>query len=408
MQGMRLEKLLALSLWAGSSLVVGSMSSMGCDRGGGGQDSAGKGIGGGGGSNQSTAEEGDESGEDSDNTSKSADKKDQPKVDLDPGEDKKKKDPDNAKPENDCDEVAHKPCDEDSDDPLHAFGINCPGAVPKIEASFKGAPESRGVRKSLGNTSAFDPREGKRFLVIGSGRVDEISNETPAGDHDGEPRMCNDNLGKKWNPGAILPAPIKTNRVGAKDCSEDPSLVGKGDCSNTIEAQWNAAILSPSRANDYSELRLKIKVPKWAKSFSYDFAFLTTEYPHYYKNMYNDFFIAWLESKKWTGNVSFDEKGKPISLNAGFLDYKDANRGLLNDPDCTTGCTAKELHGSCFKQHAGTKWLTTTVGVTPGEDIELVLAIMDLGDSVLDSYVLLDNFRWSCDEQKKPKTDWPK
>ena len=54
--------------------------------------------------------------------------------------------------------------------------------------------------------------------------------------------------------------------------------------------------------------------------------------------------------------------------------------------------------------HAGTKWLTSTVGVTPGENITLALAIFDLGDSVLDSYAIIDNFVWGCEEGQPPET----
>jgi hypothetical protein len=47
--------------------------------------------------------------------------------------------------------------------------------------------------------------------------------------------------------------------------------------------------------------------------------------------------------------------------------------------------------------HAGTKWLSTTAGVVPGEDITLIWAIFDLSDEVLDSVVILDAFSWNCE-----------
>lgn len=308
----------------------------------------------------------------------------------------------------DCEGDLHRACDKDSDDPLHAFGINCPGEKPQMEAKFDGHESSYGVRRGLGNTSTFNPKEGKKSLILGTGKIEEIDKETPAGDRDYGPTYCSDYLSTKWELKDKLPPPMRANRVGAVDCSKNPALVGTGDCSNTIQAQWDAAKGSKARGNDYAELRLKVTVPEWAKSLSYDFAFFTTEYPAYYGKRYNDMFIAWLESKKWTGNVSFDEMGNPISLNAGFLNFKDAEKGTLNDPDCLGGCSAPELHGSCMKQHAGTKWLRTKLGVTPGEEIELIFAMIDLGDPILDSFVLLDNFRWHCDEQEKPETDPPK
>ena len=75
------------------------------------------------------------------------------------------------------------------------------------------------------------------------------------------------------------------------------------------------------------------------------------------------------------------------------LDYKDAP----NPYDCPAPCDAPELDGTAMMDHAGTKWLTTTAGVTPGEEIELVFAVFDLSDPILDTVVLLDNFQWACE-----------
>jgi hypothetical protein len=103
-------------------------------------------------------------------------------------------------------------------------------------------------------------------------------------------------------------------------------------------------------------------------------------------------YVGWLESERWTGNVSFDGSGNPISLNASFLDFRDDASNL------------PELAGTCMRGHAATTWLTTTAPVTPGEEITVVFAIFDLSDSILDSYVLLDNFQWGCVGTDKPET----
>lgn len=307
----------------------------------------------------------------------------------------------------DCQEPARVICDDKSEDPLHALGINCPEDPVQVEAGFTGPVHARGVLQKLGKTDAFTPREGQRYLVLGTGKIEELGLETPATDIPLAPTFCSDDLEASWDRKNSFPAPLNPARVGEKDCHQAPNLVGTGDCSNSLQAQWEASKSRSNRVNDLQELRIKAKVPSWARSLSFNFAFLTTEYPSYFKHGYNDLFIAWLESKSWTGNISFDAKGNPISLNAGFLDYKDAQQGSLNDPECATGCTAPELAGSCLKGHAGTRWLSTKVGVTPGEEIELVFAIVDIGDSVMDSFVLLDNFRWSCESQKGPETDPP-
>jgi hypothetical protein len=173
------------------------------------------------------------------------------------------------------------------------------------------------------------------------------------------------------------------------DCFDDPGLVGTGDCSNTIQDQWDQG----SGSYDYAEMRISATVPPGTPAIQYDFAMFSTEYPDFYQTTFNDMYIAWLESELWTGNISFDDMGHPISLNAGFLDYKDAP----NMYDCPAPCQAPELQGTAMEGHAGTRWLTTTAGVTPGEDIVLVLGVFDLSDPILDTVILLDNFHWGCE-----------
>ena len=85
--------------------------------------------------------------------------------------------------------------------------------------------------------------------------------------------------------------------------------------------------------------------------------------------------------------------GNPISLNAGFLDYKDAPNSI----DCPDPCMAPELQGTAMEGHAGTKWLTTSAGVSPGENVTIIWAIFDMSDGILDSSVILDNFEWNCE-----------
>jgi hypothetical protein len=288
-----------------------------------------------------------------------------------------------------CDEcvpLEHTPCDAGTNDPFHAMGVNCPGEL-QVTTLSEGSPQAMGVRTSFGGTAEWNPREGSAYAVLGSGLVSELDNETPAFDLNLSPTYCNDDLGAQYNMGAQLPAPLRTNDVGG-DCTDDPALLGTGDCSNTIQDQFDQG----GSANDYTELRIVADVPAANNSFSYDFAFFSTEYPEYYGSSFNDMYVGWLESESWTGNISFDENGQPISLNAGFLDFRDDGGNL------------PQFTGTCMRQHAGTKWLSTTAPVTPGEQVTIVFAIFDLADSILDSYVFLDNFQWGCDGTETPKT----
>ena len=286
-----------------------------------------------------------------------------------------------------CDAYEHTPCDDGTTDLFRAMGLGCPGDA-EVTVSVDGTLAAMGVRTGFGNTDEWAPREGSAFAVIGSGFVTDLDSETPANDIDLGPTHCNDDLGDEYDKGLMLPAPIRTSDV-LGDCATDPTVLGTGDCSSTIQDQFNQG----GSANDYTEIRVVATVPPTNNSLSYDFAFFSTEYPAYYGSTYNDMYIGWLESESWTGNISFDDQGNPISLNAGFLDFRDDN-----------GTGAPELAGTCMKRHAGTKWLSSTAPVTPGEQITLVLAIFDLSDSILDSYVFLDNFGWGCEGTSTPET----
>ena len=282
-----------------------------------------------------------------------------------------------------CSIPPHTPCDNGTNNLFQAMGLNCPGEL-QVNATSFGSVEAMGVRSNFGQAGIFNAREGSQFAVIGSGFVSELNQQTPGGDDDSGPTFCNDAL-QGNNDVGNLPAPIKVNPSG--DCTQGQGI-GGGDCSGTIQGQFSQG----GGAYDYTELRFTLQVPPDVNSFSYDFAFFSTEYPWYFGSSFNDMYVGWLESEKWTGNISFDQNGNPISLNAGFLEFKDDGGGN------------QVLAGTCMRQHAGTNWLQTTAGVTPGETITVVFAIFDLSDPILDSYAFLDNFKWGCEPTGKPQT----
>jgi hypothetical protein len=136
---------------------------------------------------------------------------------------------------------------------------------------------------------------------------------------------------------------------------------------------------------DYSELKLVINVPKNAKAFSFDFNFMSSEYPEYVGTQFNDKFVAILDSQGFKGNISFDKKGSCISINSAL--FNECN-------GCSLGAAGLDGTGYEGGIGGGTGWLTTTSPVTPGETITLRFVIFDEGDHILDSVVLIDNFRW--------------
>ncbi len=142
---------------------------------------------------------------------------------------------------------------------------------------------------------------------------------------------------------------------------------------------------SSGSPEDYTELKLTIKVPTNAQAFSFDFNFMSAEYPEFVGTSFNDKFFAILDSKNFKGNVSFDSKGNCVSINSGFFTVCGG---------CAQGAAGLVGTGYDNGIGGGTGWLTTTVPVTPGETITLRFIIFDETDHIYDSAALIDDFRW--------------
>jgi hypothetical protein len=282
-----------------------------------------------------------------------------------------------------CNAPVLTPCDDADDDVLHAIGLNCDGLTPYTTA---GAPQAITVHTgTMGTSGAFPPQEGSKMLVMSTGVAADMAVA-------GAPATT-DLTTPEPDPGATLPAPLTVAVVGdgATNCADDPSLVGTGDCSNTLNAVWAASF---GMAFDYVDVRATITVPADTTAFSYRHAFFATDYPDFYMSEYHDLPIAWLESEDWTGNVAFDAPaGATVNLASAFVTLKDAP----NPIDCPEGCTAPELAGTAMQGHAGTPWLRTTVPVNPGETITMIWSMVDLSDGTFDSVILIDGFEWGCD-----------
>ena len=266
-------------------------------------------------------------------------------------------------------------CDASSEDPLQAVGLDCIDGTPAA-GGVSGPSAAAAIH--VGELGPYPPREGEKMLILSTGVAAQLAmtHEQLAGLGCDEPDFC-PSTDFEVGPDQ-LPPPITFEPVGEDTCIDDPSLVGQGDCSNSLFDQWSACG-GGCAVWDYAELRIGLTVPEHTYGLAFDFAFMSVEWPLFAGGGFNDMFVAWLESERWTGNVSFDELGNPITVNAGFTDYID-----------------DELDGFAMQGHGGTRWLTTAFGLAPGESIQLVLAVFDLTDGAQDSVVLLDGFRWTC------------
>lgn len=222
----------------------------------------------------------------------------------------------------------------------------------------------------------------------GTGGVVPTKGGTMAGISSGRMRDAND-------PGYIAPNggasfTTATSPPAAYLAAHGNALPSSSGCSG--------ACPSGSGANDAVNVRLTIRVPTNALSFSYKFRFFSAEYWTYQCTAFNDFYLALLQ----TGaagipadkNISFDALKNPVSVNNGFFDactVKGCNTCPLGmGPLAGTGMELGNTGG-------GTAWLTTTAPIVPGETMQIEFMVFDVSDHILDSLTLLDNFQWSLD-----------
>lgn len=275
-----------------------------------------------------------------------------------------------------------------------------------------GAPvvESRAIRGGFGNVIV--PKKGARIAVLSTGNAADLNDGSPAyaAFQGGQNKAVTSGVPSDWL------AANGNNFPNAPGCPEPQG---------------------GTTAYDPVMLKVRVRVPTNAQSFSVNTYFFSSEYPEWVCSPYNDFFVALLTSG-WAGspanptdkNLAFYDPPPagapyyPVGVNLAF-----GNTGLFRQClNGATGCgggsvagttnvcqSTAELAGTGFdilnpvSQFAGdpgycgtnnmlgggTGWLTTTGNVVPGEVIEVRFAIWDTGDPWYDSVVLLDNFVWS-------------
>jgi hypothetical protein len=140
---------------------------------------------------------------------------------------------------------------------------------------------------------------------------------------------------------------------------------------------------SRQRVHDLHKLRLELTAPAWARSFSFDFNFFSSEYPEYVNQDFNDTFYAVLEAPSTNNggptNIAFDANDRAIEVDNNYF-----QNPFHPIPNTGTG----------FDRHGSTGWLRTSWSIRGGERFVLTFSIHDEGDAIYDSLVVLDNFQW--------------
>ena len=152
---------------------------------------------------------------------------------------------------------------------------------------------------------------------------------------------------------------------------------------------------------DVSVLKIDLSVPASANCLTFDFRFLSEEFPGYVATQFNDAFIAELDSSTWTtsgstisapNNFAFDTSHNVVSINSTGLGGMSAANGAGTAFNGGTTYSADGFSPPNGDGPAGgaTVLLHASHQVTPGAHT-LYLSLFDQGDQILDSAVFLDN-----------------
>ncbi len=315
------------------------------------------------------------------------------------------------------------PCDGASNDRMHALELNCSllngdeydelNSTLLIEDSLSfQAPDldSWRVIRQFGtgiNPETEKPywsaRGGDKFIAISTGNLPLPNNgvleRAPGKAQSGE-------TGENDNPDGYTELPgVMKHAFGGYD-ADDPEVLtpfencheGK-DCSNTLHDQWNTGT---GKGHDVLYFEFKVPVPEGTHSFELDFAFFSAEFPEWNTEdflPFSDMAVIWAENEAYTGNVAFidDGDGNKQPLVTYFLN----ERGLIAYNE-----EHEALQGTGFDTVGGsTGWLKARANVKPGGVLTLAFTVLDRGDKLYDTMMLIDNFQWGCSECPKGSVD---
>ena len=275
----------------------------------------------------------------------------------------------------------------------------CPRLVNAVWYGPNSANAKR-ITGHMGSSGQFKPRQGSFMSFLSSGTADDDTDTATYATCPG-----NDFKVTFTNP---MPLSAAQN-VNPCNTGVDESTVA---------------------VHDYTELRMTIKAPPNAGSFTFDFAFFSEEYPVYVCQGYNDTFLAIQTSQQFpTGSqIAFDANDHRINVNNAFFEDCNSCSNCVTDPlgkviQFTHTCSnpISLLNGTSYekliassnnpasqcnesKGSGGTDWLKTTSPVQPGEQFTLSWIIFDEADGILDSAVILDHFRWHSTTLGSPVT----
>lgn len=207
-------------------------------------------------------------------------------------------------------------------------------------------------------------------------------------------------------------------------CADIPLTTA--DC----EILSNGAPAGGVNVEDWAELTVWVRAPSNAHAIAIDYSFFSTEFNQYWGGALNDAFLVLVSSKDFHGDdVAKLANGNGITVNSGLFqlcppppgpstlssDKSSALAACVNvagDPNQNVfgslkgtyydgasvapyDGTAKSFDGThTYLYGGGTGWITTSFPVTPGDSIQIRIAVFDVFDGLRDSAVLVDAIRW--------------
>jgi hypothetical protein len=194
-------------------------------------------------------------------------------------------------------------------------------------------------------------------------------------------------------------------------------LTSAGPDSTTVGLQTQHPI-SGAVINDVVGLRIQLQVPTNARGLAIDTMFISAEWPEFLCSDFNDSLDIYLVSGATAGqpsNIALDPNRAPLTVNNGYFELPTAwttdlsglvqtevtdpffggQCGFPIDDTCTLPdyCDGSDPAALAYRG-SGTGWLVAQGPVEPGETMEALFLVADVGDSALDSLMLLSGLRW--------------
>lgn len=329
-------------------------------------------------------------------------------------------------------------CDGTADDPVESCET-IPAQLPGSPTDFARAADLCAQKTKRSDGTVFDPLVKAAWgSVKGYGPGQRIWESVTKDSQVGIVSSFGSNATRQGQTMiGLANGPWGAKRPRESDALDDPNFKLNDACSAIPLSTLDCASLSNGApaggvsVQDWGELSLWIKVPSNAQAVLFDFAFFSSEFNQFWNASLNDAFFALVSSSTFHGdNVAKDGNGLAITVNSGFFQICPAApgpAGLSQDKavalqECvgTSGDAAKGIVGSVagtgydgagsppgdgtamsqdgtkkYIYGGGSGWLSAAFPVTPGEELQLRLIILDTFDGLKDSAILLDSMRWS-------------